>query len=472
MRIGKLTATTSGQTTRFELHAGQTLTLGRGSHCAIQVRDSKVSREHCQLRLVDGRLLVTDLGSSHGLTYLGEQCSEFSIEAGDGFHVGTTFVRFEFEALGERLGDERPAVLPATQRADGQTARLPAEPAVGTELNGYLLESVLGRSERCTVYRAEQVKGQRKVAVKLLRRNQDGVHATHERSLFLKDLGTAAAFADPRLVPVLHIEQSGQECFAAMELVEGESLAARLERGERMRWQDLLPLLADVLSALEVVHAQGRVHGGVKPSNVFAPHEGGARLADPRYTPRPRPAEAFGYSAPEQLLGHEVDGRADLFGLGCVAYAALAGRQPFAGQEQQDADTRLRPPGLRTIDAAIPPGVEHFLCDRLLAWSAADRPDTASQARAELLDPRILSTRSDAVTTPAAIPIPMPRQASVDRPEPRRRSASPAKTFAARLTAELIVFSITMAVGIAILVLLKKIADVDIYRLLDVFGMR
>ncbi len=468
MRIGKLTATTRGQTTRFELHAGQTLTLGRASHCAIRVRDNKVSREHCQLRLVDGRLLVTDLGSSHGLTYLGELCSEFTIEAGDGFHVGKTFVRFEFEAS----GDDRTAVLPATQLSDGHSAGLPAEPAVGMELSGFLLESVLGGSERCTVYRAEQVKSRRKVAVKLLRRNQDGVHATHERSLFLKDLGTAVALAHPRLVQVFHIDQSGKECFAAMELVEGESLAARLERGERMRWQDLLPLLADALSALEVVHAEGRVHGGVKPSNVFALHEGGAKLADPRYTPRPRPAEACGYSAPEQLLGHEVDGRADLFGLGCVAYAALAGWQPFPGLEQRqtDADAHLGPPRLRTIDASIPPGVEHLICDRLLAWSAEDRPNTASQARAELLDPSILSTRPDARTTPAAVP--MQRQESADRPQPRRRPASPAKTFAARLTAELIVFSITMTVGITILVLLKKIADVDIYRLLDLLGMR
>jgi len=468
MGIGKLTATTSGQTNRFELHAGQTLTLGRGSHCAIQVRDSKVSREHCQLRLVDGRLLVTDLGSSHGLTYLGEQCSEFTIDAGDGFHVGKTFVRFEFDAAGA----DRPAVPPAPQLVVGQSAGLPAaEPAVGMELNGFVLEAVLGRSERCTVYRAEQVQLRRKVAVKLLRRNPDGVHATHERSLFLKDLGTAATFDHPRIVQVFAIDQSGEECFAAMELVAGESLAARLERGERMRWQDLLPLLADALLALEVVHAKGRVHGGVKPSNVFALHEGGAKLADPRYTPRPRPAEAGGYLAPEQLHGHEVDGRADLFGLGCVAHAALTGQQPFPGQQQPtDGEAPLSPPRLRTFDPSLPRGVEHFLCDRLLAWSAEDRPDTASQARAELLDPDILSTRPEVTPTPAAVLV--PRQQSADRQEPRRRQASPAKTFAARLVAELIVFSITMTIGIAILVLLKKIADVDIYRLLDVFGMR
>ena len=100
MEIGKLTATTLGQKLRFDVRPGSPVTVGRSNRCTLCVPDPKVSREHCRLEFVDGKVRVTDLASSHGLTYRGHRCAEFEIEVGDGFHIGQTFVRFEAREIG------------------------------------------------------------------------------------------------------------------------------------------------------------------------------------------------------------------------------------------------------------------------------------------------------------------------------------------------------------------------------------
>ena len=95
MAIGRLTATTHGQTVRFDVLPEQPVTLGRSSECSVRLHDSKVSREHCRLDLHGDRLIVTDLESTHGLLYRGDLCAEFELSVGDGFHLGETFVSYE-----------------------------------------------------------------------------------------------------------------------------------------------------------------------------------------------------------------------------------------------------------------------------------------------------------------------------------------------------------------------------------------
>jgi hypothetical protein len=119
MSTCKLTATTRGKTVQFELRPGRPITLGRSNHCTVPVHDPKMSREHCRLEFVDGKLLVTDLGSSHGLMLRGENRSEFELEIGDGFHAGQTFVRFEAqEADSAAAGATEPQPPGATARVE------------------------------------------------------------------------------------------------------------------------------------------------------------------------------------------------------------------------------------------------------------------------------------------------------------------------------------------------------------------
>lgn len=132
MEVATLTATTLGRTTRFDVRSGPPTTIGRSSRCSVRLPDRSVSRVHCQLTFLGGRLVVTDLDSTQGLIYRGEPCAEFELELGDGFHLGQTFVRFEaseteLKASGEQVRGTLPTAVTVapTDAAPTAAPRLP-----------------------------------------------------------------------------------------------------------------------------------------------------------------------------------------------------------------------------------------------------------------------------------------------------------------------------------------------------------
>jgi hypothetical protein len=496
MQIGKLTATTRGETVRFELHPGKPVTLGRSSRCTVKVIDPKMSREHCRLEFVNGKLLVTDLASSHGLTYRGRTLASFEIDVGDGFHVGQTFIRFDAHADAAEQPAAVPAPLPVPVSKPvpvSQPVPVPPPPdevhtdaggddqdelPIGAELGGFVIESVLGRSDRCTVYEATQKRAQRKVALKVLRRLPPGADAQEERARFLADARTAASVADPLLVQVFDIGEVGADCFAALELVQGQCLAARIDHGRRLPWTELVLVLADMLQALQVLHLVGLVHGAVKPANVFLLDKGGSKLADPRSNSFPRADEDPSFSAPEQLNRQQVDVRADLYAVGCVAYAALAGRPPFMGSARRiaEAQQRSRVPSLLPLDESIPPALDQLIHE-LLAKEPSARP-TTEQAQDDLI--AIQNSTGSIAAPPPARPAAAPPQPEVEYPEisagrpaaprsaPRRRRASGGGGFIFQLFSQLVLYVMILVAGLAIALALKhKNPDWDIYRLLE-----
>lgn len=475
MEVGKLTATAHGRTIRFEVQGGQPATVGRSSRCTVRLADPKVSREHCRLELLGDRLRVVDLESSQGLAYRGRRVAEFEIEVGDGFHIGQTFVRFEAvhvlaaeAAVAETTGGDEPRSRDAAALAGADHEPRPQdELPQGTQLGAFTIEAVLGRSDRCTVYRAQQVALRREVALKVLREDPYDARAAQERELFLADVRTAASVQDPRLVQVLDIPAAAEHCYASLELVKGHSLAERIGVGQRWSWQEVVAVLADVLQALEVLHGRGLIHGAVQPANVFVLATGTGMLADARATPRRRSRELPCYSAPEQLAGQPVDHRADLYDLGCVAYAALAGQPPFEGSAQDiaAAQREYSPQSLLDVDPTIPPGLDEFVCVRLLALDPADRPANAAAARAELLDPSTTAPPKP-VSRGAGAGGSHSLEAYAARPELRRRPPPRSKVLLARLAAESIIFTIHFVVVVGLLLGLKIAFSFDIYQML------
>lgn len=495
MQIGKLTATTRGETMRFELRPGTPVTLGRSSRCTVKVSDPKMSREHCRLEFVNGKLLVTDLASSHGLTYRGQNLAKFEIDVGDGFHVGQTFVRFDERESGAEERPAAPVPQPPVPQPPAPQPRVPQPPppqprdevapdaggddqdefAVGAELGGFTIELVLGRSDRCTVYLANQKVAHRRVALKVLRRPPPGAEAAEERARFLADVRTAASVADPLLVQVFDIREVGADCFAALELVQGQCLAERIDHGRRMPWAELVPVLADMLQALEVLHQHGLVHGAVKPANVFLLDKGGSKLADPRSNSFPRADEEPSFSAPEQLNRQAVDARADLYAVGCVAYAALAGRPPFMGSARRiaEAQQRSRAPSLLPLDSSIPPSLDQLIRE-LLAKEPSARP-TTEQARDDLME--IQNSTASIAAPPPGKPvaepeveyptIPVGGQAA-PRSAPRRQRAKSGGGIVFQLFSQLVLYVMILVAGLAVALALKhKNPDWDIYRLLE-----
>ena len=216
------------------------------------------------------------------------------------------------------------------------------DPRVGTELAGYRIESLLGWGGMGVVYLAEDLRLKRRVALKLLAAGlaEDGSF----RDRFLRESELAASIDHPNIVPIYEAGTTEDLLFIAMRYVEGRDLRERLQQG-RLDPADAIGILAQLASALDAAHSRGLVHRDVKPSNVLL--DTGTRpdgsdhvyLADFGLTKRVSEKTGIGdegnvlgtieYVAPEQIAGEEIDGRADVYSLGCVLYECLVGQAPF-----------------------------------------------------------------------------------------------------------------------------------------------
>ena len=216
------------------------------------------------------------------------------------------------------------------------------DPRVGTELAGYRIESLLGWGGMSVVYLAEDLRLKRRVALKLLAASLAEDESFRDR--FLRESELAASIDHPNIIPIYEAGTTEDLLFIAMRYVEGPDLNERLQRG-RLDPAEAIDILAQLASALDAAHARGLVHRDVKPSNVLL--DTGARpdgsdhvyLADFGLTRRISEEAGIGddghlmgtidYVAPEQIAGEEVDGRADVYSLGCVLYECLVGQPPF-----------------------------------------------------------------------------------------------------------------------------------------------
>jgi tetratricopeptide (TPR) repeat protein len=210
----------------------------------------------------------------------------------------------------------------------------------------YRVLDQIGEGGMGRVLLAEDEALRRRVALKTLKR---GDRASRNR--FLREARVAARISHPNVCPIFEVGQQGGRPFLAMELLSGETLAARLRRGA-LSPAEALDVAEDLLAALAALHDAGVVHRDLKPSNIFlTPH--GAKLVDfgiahelpgdvslPISTELTLPGRLVGtpgYMAPEQILGKAADARADLFAAGAVLYEALAGHHPFRGDDAGQA---------------------------------------------------------------------------------------------------------------------------------------
>ena len=214
----------------------------------------------------------------------------------------------------------------------------------------YELEVPLGRGASGEVWRGRDISTRKPVAVKLveLTEIEDSAMLAETIERFRREAGTLARLRHPNIVTALEAGRLGNELFLVMELAEGVSLASMLEQRAANNLglfpvPSVLRIIEQACAGLSVAHAAGVVHRDIKPSNLMVATRlhikiidfGIARLLhdnSPRLT---LPTQAIGtlaYISPEQLGGIDVDGRADLYSLGCVMYELLAGRPPFMAE--------------------------------------------------------------------------------------------------------------------------------------------
>ena len=274
------------------------------------------------------------------------------------------------------------------------------DPRVGSELAGYRIESLLGWGGMSVVYLAEDLRLRRKVALKLLAARLAEDDAFRDR--FLRESELAASIDHPNIVPIYEAGTTDDLLFIAMRYVEGRDLKERLRRG-RLDPGDATGLLAQVASALDAAHARGLVHRDVKPSNVLV--DPGARpdgsdhvyLADFGLTRRVSDESGItgdghlmgtiDYVAPEQIAGEEIDGRADVYSLGCVLYECVVGKPPFRRDSELAvvfAHLETEPPAPSAGRPELPVGLDTVIATALAKEPEHRYPTCRELARAAL----------------------------------------------------------------------------------------
>jgi tetratricopeptide (TPR) repeat protein len=253
----------------------------------------------------------------------------------------------------------------------------------------------LGTGGMAEVYLARDLQNGRDVALKVIRQELASALGPDR---FLQEIAITSRLSHENVRPLLDSGQAQGILYYTMPFVRGETLRDRLKRERRLGLQEALNVAGDLASALDYAHSRGVVHRDVKPSNIFIEHDRavisdfgiamalGTADAD-RLTKSGVLLGTAEYMAPEQCEeGEPVDGRADIYALGCVLFEMLTGQPPFTGRTRvavMAKQVREPAPSAATLRADLPIEVEEVV-RRCLAKTPADRFHTSSELRASL----------------------------------------------------------------------------------------
>jgi len=271
----------------------------------------------------------------------------------------------------------------------------------GDEFAGCRIEAVAGRGGMGVVYRATELSLGRPVALKLLAPDRAGDGEFRER--FQRESRMAAAIDHPNVIPVYAAGEHDGSLYLVMRYVGGTDLHALLKERGSLEPERAADIVAQVAAALDSAHAAGLVHRDVKPANVLLADDhaylsdfGLTRLAasDTSLTGSGQWIGTVEYCSPEQLRGEHTDARADVYSLGCVLFASLTGRPPYAaGTVPATMLSHLHDPVPRPSDHGAP---HEF--DRVIARALAKRPDDRYPSAGDLGRAILGAARGEPVT--------------------------------------------------------------------------
>jgi serine/threonine protein kinase len=275
----------------------------------------------------------------------------------------------------------------------------PAGPlAAGSRVADYRLQEQIGQGGMAVVYRAEDERLGRLVALKVL--SPALANDTQFRRRFVRESRAAAAVDDPHIIPIYEAGEAGGALYIAMRYVRGGDVRTLVSRTGPLSPARAAAIISSVASALDAAHAAGLVHRDVKPANMLLDPQTGrpdhVYLSDfglskawqgaTRLTGTGLYLGTLDYSAPEQIEGRPMDGRTDQYALACAAFELLAGEPPFRAREPlavMYAQVSAPPPLLTARRAGLPSAVDRVLA-RALAKSPAQRYASCGELAREL----------------------------------------------------------------------------------------
>ena len=256
------------------------------------------------------------------------------------------------------------------------------------QVGNYRLETLLGAGGMGEVYKAYDTHRNRYVALKLLPEAYSGDQAYLKR--FQRESNVAARLRDPHVIPIHDFGEIDGQLFIDMRLVDGADIGTLIDTCGRIAPERAVHLIGQVAEALDAAHADHLVHRDIKPSNVLVtPSDfvyvvdfGIARSTGERQTPLTNTGAYIGtldYMAPERFIGHDVDGRADVYSLACLLHECLTGAPPFGGKELPAlmyAQLYYSPPEASSLVEGVPPALDAVIA-RGMAKDPNDRFPTA-----------------------------------------------------------------------------------------------
>lgn len=313
-----------------------------------------------------------------------------------------------------------------TTPAEGMAAALAeqslhsqTETMVGRTLGHYEITSVIGAGGMGEVYRARDKKLDRQVAIKVLPQHL----SSHPEAIsrFEREAKAVAALSHPNILAIHDFGHDGGATYAVMELLEGETLRARLDHSA-LNWREAVRIAASVADGLAAAHARGIIHRDIKPENVFLTSDGLVKILDfgiarvkktvvstadtliSQGFSETKPGTlmgTIGYMSPEQVRGESAEAPSDIFSLGCMLMEMLTGERPFlrpTAAETMAAILRDDPPSLDDLAQDIPVELER-IARRCLEKSPEER---FQSARDLALDLRSLLTSASGAYRPVS----------------------------------------------------------------------